>query len=115
MSNTFGNLFRITTFGESHGAGIGVVIDGCPAGLPLDLSFIQSELDRRKKLLGVCIEKLPKKDQQLVNLRYERQLTIERTAESCGRTVQAVYKALSRLRAALFDCVDRALKLENQS
>ncbi|MCI9441846.1 MAG: chorismate synthase [Ruminococcus sp.] len=46
--STFGNLFRITTWGESHGAGIGVVIDGCPAGLPLDVSHIQAFLDRRK-------------------------------------------------------------------
>lgn len=46
--NTFGNIFRVTTFGESHGAAIGGVIDGCPAGLEIDLSFIQSELDRRK-------------------------------------------------------------------
>ncbi|MCS6974626.1 MAG: chorismate synthase [Cyclobacteriaceae bacterium] len=46
--NTFGNLFRITTFGESHGPAIGVVIDGCPAGLEIDESFIQSELNRRK-------------------------------------------------------------------
>jgi chorismate synthase len=46
--NTYGKQFRITTFGESHGAGIGVVIDGCPAGLHLDLDFIQHELDRRK-------------------------------------------------------------------
>lgn len=46
--NTYGTLFKITTFGESHGKGIGVVIDGCPAGLPLDLAFIQKELERRK-------------------------------------------------------------------
>ena len=46
--NTFGTLFRLTTFGESHGAAIGGVIDGCPAGLQLDLDFIQSELDRRR-------------------------------------------------------------------
>src|SRR5436190_11793046 len=46
--NTFGNFFRVTTFGESHGAAIGGVIDGCPAGLKLDFDFIQSELDRRK-------------------------------------------------------------------
>ncbi len=48
MRNSFGNLFRITTFGESHGRAIGVVIDGCPAGLVIDEEFIQSELDRRK-------------------------------------------------------------------
>lgn len=46
--NSFGSLFKITTFGESHGPAIGVIIDGCPAGLPIDLDFIQSELDRRK-------------------------------------------------------------------
>jgi chorismate synthase len=48
MSNSYGTLFRITSFGESHGPAIGVVIDGCPAGLEIDESFIQSELDRRK-------------------------------------------------------------------
>lgn len=48
MSNTFGTLFRITTFGESHGKSIGVIIDGCPAGLPLDEGTIQQEMDRRK-------------------------------------------------------------------
>ena len=48
MSSTYGKLFRISTFGESHGPGIGVVIDGCPAGLSIDTDFIQHELDRRK-------------------------------------------------------------------
>jgi chorismate synthase len=48
MSNSFGKIFSITTFGESHGAAIGVIIDGCPAGLEIDEAFIQSELDRRK-------------------------------------------------------------------
>ncbi len=48
MSNTFGQLFRITTFGESHGTAIGCVVDGCPAGLAFDLAFIQQELDRRR-------------------------------------------------------------------
>ena len=46
--NTFGTLYRITTFGESHGKGIGVVIDGCPSGLELDLDHIFNELQRRK-------------------------------------------------------------------
>ena len=48
MSNSFGHLFRITTFGESHGPAIGCILDGCPAGLAIDQAFIQSELDRRK-------------------------------------------------------------------
>lgn len=46
--NSFGTAFRITTFGESHGAGIGVVIDGCPAGLLIDEAFIQQQLARRR-------------------------------------------------------------------
>ena len=46
--NTFGTLFRLTTFGESHGAAVGGVIDGMPAGIAVDIDFIQSELDRRR-------------------------------------------------------------------
>lgn len=46
--NSFGQLFRITGFGESHGPAIGVVIDGCPAGLEVDLSFIEHQLQRRR-------------------------------------------------------------------
>ena len=48
MGNSFGTLFRISTWGESHGGGIGVVIDGCPPRLPLSEHDIQSELDRRR-------------------------------------------------------------------
>ena len=46
--NTFGHIFRLTSFGESHGRGIGGIIDGCPAGIELDFSHIQNELARRK-------------------------------------------------------------------
>jgi len=46
--NTFGHLFRVTTFGESHGVALGCVVDGCPPGLPLEAEEIQAELDRRK-------------------------------------------------------------------
>jgi len=48
MSNTYGKIFKITTFGESHGVGVGVVLDGCPAGLAIDTGFIQKELGRRR-------------------------------------------------------------------
>lgn len=48
MSNSYGTLFKISTFGESHGPAIGVIIDGCPAGLTIDEEFIQKELTRRK-------------------------------------------------------------------
>src|SRR6187401_1633647 len=48
MGNTFGRLFRVTTFGESHGGGIGVVIDGCPPNIDISDAEIQRELDRRR-------------------------------------------------------------------
>lgn len=48
MANTFGNLFRITTWGESHGGGVGVVVDGCPPRLALTEADIQPDLDRRR-------------------------------------------------------------------
>ncbi|CAG5071689.1 Chorismate synthase [Dyadobacter sp. CECT 9623] len=48
MGSTYGKIFKISTFGESHGVGIGVIIEGCPAGLEFDADFIQSELTRRK-------------------------------------------------------------------
>jgi len=46
--STFGKIWQFTSFGESHGAGIGVVIEGCPAGLEIDKAFIESELARRR-------------------------------------------------------------------
>ncbi len=48
MSNTFGHLFRVTTFGESHGPAVGAVIDGCPSQLALSIEMIQAALDRRR-------------------------------------------------------------------
>lgn len=48
MSSTYGKIFRISTFGESHGRAIGVVVDGCPSGVVFDEMFVQNELDRRK-------------------------------------------------------------------
>ena len=48
MGNSFGNIFKLTSFGESHGSNIGGIIDGCPSGLTIDLNFIQKELDRRR-------------------------------------------------------------------
>ncbi len=48
MRNIFGNIFTLTTFGESHGPAVGGVVDGMPAGIDIDIDFIQSELDRRR-------------------------------------------------------------------
>lgn len=65
-SNSFGNLFRITTFGESHGPGIGVVIDGCPAGLPLSCEEINEELARRRP--GGRAHTSPRKEEDSVEI-----------------------------------------------
>ena len=48
MSNTFGNIYRLTSFGESHGPAIGGIIDGFPAGITIDMTFVQEELNRRR-------------------------------------------------------------------
>ena len=48
MASTFGTVFRVTTFGESHGGAVGVVVDGCPPRLALDPSEVQADLDRRR-------------------------------------------------------------------
>lgn len=61
--NTFGKVFRLTTFGESHGPAIGGVIDGCPAGLTLDLEAIQKQLDRRRPGQSKITTQRKEKDQ----------------------------------------------------
>lgn len=61
--NTFGNTFRISTFGESHGPAIGVVIDGCPAGLAIDEQLLQSELDRRRPGQSAIVTQRKEEDQ----------------------------------------------------
>ena len=48
MGNVFGHMFRITTWGESHGDAVGVTIDGCPPGIPLEINDIQIDLNRRR-------------------------------------------------------------------
>lgn len=64
--STFGNIFKITTWGESHGKGIGVVVDGCPAGLDLEESDIQQFLDRRKP--GQSRFSTPRKEEDTVEI-----------------------------------------------
>jgi RNA polymerase sigma-70 factor (ECF subfamily) len=72
-------------------------------------------LDQRHELLNGCIEKLSEPDRKLLRMRYELDASIESTAEQSGRTIQAIYKALSRLRATLFECVNRGMALEGQA
>ena len=64
--NTFGNIFRLTTFGESHGPGVGGVIDGMPAGIEVDLDFLQAELNRRRP--GQSALTTPRKEADHVEL-----------------------------------------------
>lgn len=66
MSNTYGTLFRITTFGESHGPAVGVVIDGCPAGLEISIEEIQVALDRRRP--GQSDITTPRKEEDKVTI-----------------------------------------------
>ena len=63
MGNTFGHLFRLTTFGESHGPAIGGIIDGCPAGLSLDMDAIQLDLDRRRPGQSAIVTQRKESDQ----------------------------------------------------
>lgn len=64
MANTIGKLFTFTSFGESHGKGIGGIIDGCPAGIVVDEKFVQDELDRRKP--GQSVIATPRKEDDKV-------------------------------------------------
>jgi len=64
--NNFGTLFKIATWGESHGPGIGVVIDGCPAGLKVDIDFIQHELNRRRPGQSKLTTARKEKDQVVI-------------------------------------------------
>ncbi len=61
--NSFGRVFRLTTFGESHGKGLGGIIDGCPAGLKLDMAAIQRDLDRRKPGQSAIVTQRKESDQ----------------------------------------------------
>ncbi len=64
--NTFGQLYRITTFGESHGGGVGVVVDGCPPGIAITEAEIQKDLDRRKP--GQSSITTPRKEQDKIHI-----------------------------------------------
>ncbi len=66
MENSLGKLFTITSFGESHGRGVGIIIDGCPAGLPLDETDIQRELDKRRP--GAGIGATPRKEEDKADI-----------------------------------------------
>jgi len=64
--NTIGHLFRVTTFGESHGKALGAIVDGCPPGLTLNEEYIQKELDKRKP--GQFLGQTPRKETDKVEI-----------------------------------------------
>ena len=64
--NTYGELFKITTFGESHGGAVGVVVDGCPPGLALSEADVQEQLDRRKP--GQSDITTPRKEEDTIHI-----------------------------------------------
>src|SRR5512147_2321911 len=66
MGNTFGHLFRVTTWGESHGAAVGAAIDGCPPLLPLSEADIQPDLDRRRPGQSALVT--PRKESDTVRI-----------------------------------------------
>jgi chorismate synthase len=76
MGNTFGHLFRVTTFGESHGAGLGVVVDGCPARLALSRDEVQRELDRRRPGQSTLVSQRREDDQVEILSGVEAELTL---------------------------------------
>lgn len=74
--NSFGQLFRITTFGESHGVGVGVVLDGCPSGLEIDTALIQQDLDRRRPGQSAITTQRQEKDRlEIISGIYEGKST----------------------------------------
>jgi len=66
MGSSFGHLFRVSTFGESHGKGVGVIVDGCPPRLALESATIQADLDRRKP--GQSRITTPRKEEDRVEI-----------------------------------------------
>ena len=72
------------------------------------------QLDDRREALAGCIEKLGPRDRDLLARRFTDGATTQSTSEQVGRSVEAVYKALARIRQALFDCVQRTLAREGQ-
>ncbi|WP_303440325.1 chorismate synthase, partial [uncultured Muribaculum sp.] len=62
MMNTFGNIYRLTTFGESHGPAVGGIIDGMPAGIDIDLDAVQHQLNRRRPGQSTIVTARDEKD-----------------------------------------------------
>ena len=71
------------------------------------INVLRPELDHRGEALEHCMKKLPDRDRELVSARYAQGASVEEAAERNGRTLEAAYKALARIRRVLYDCVSR--------
>ncbi|MBN2239362.1 MAG: chorismate synthase [Dehalococcoidales bacterium] len=67
MANSFGKMFTVTSFGESHGSCVGILIDGCPAGLPISVEEIQKEVDRRKPASGISTTRVEPEEVEILS------------------------------------------------
>jgi len=76
------------------------------------VSAATTQLDTRRDALQACLKKLPARDRELINLRYEYDATTKSVAERVGRGIDAVYKALNRIHVQLFYCIRRTLAME---
>ncbi|MBP9086672.1 MAG: chorismate synthase, partial [Kofleriaceae bacterium] len=100
MGNSFGRLFRLTTFGESHGAGLGAIVDGCPAGLVVTQALIQQALDRRRPGQSALVSQRQESDEIEILSGVENDLTLGtpigllvRNRDAKARDYQAVAQA----------------------
>ncbi len=74
---------------------------------------MEEELDARHGALSKCLQKLNERDRRMVLVRYESGHNVKAAAQACGRTIQGTYKALTRIRKNLFDCVNLEIAAEN--
>ena len=107
--------FTAQNFRRKQGRSKVLFSDSLVESIAHKTSEMVSLLDQRRELLADCIEKLSDGERNLLRLRYELGASVEAAAEDSGRSIQAIYKALSRMRAALFECVNRGMSLEGQS
>jgi RNA polymerase sigma-70 factor (ECF subfamily) len=107
--------FTSQNFRRKQGRSKVVFSDSTFEAIAKKTSQMTERLDQRHRWLQRCIEKLSQPDRDLLKMRYELDSSIDSTAEESGRTKTAVYKALSRMRSTLFECVNQGMSLENQS
>ena len=107
--------FTSQNFRRKRGRSKVIFSDAIFGAVAKKTSQMTERLEQRHQWLQRCIEKLPQPDRELLKMRYELDASIDSTAEATGRTKAAVYKALSRMRSTLFECVNRGIALENHS